>query len=169
MVLLFKIDNFRYVLDSNGSSIFAQSEPSNADFLEFSNFGIDRKCAVGHSTKIFFVIGLSEIDLTNEIKLYDDIIIGDFKDTYENLALKTLLGYQFSIHYCPSGLFFNVYRFSVVRGSINASRPARYNLEHLKIKNKLNISFFKMTMYLFVMVISYQTNTYPTAHQMMHS
>ena len=62
-----------------------------------------------HSKQTFFVIGLSEIDLMDEIKLYDDIIIGEFKDTYENLALKTLLGYQFSIHYCPSGLFFNVY------------------------------------------------------------
>ena len=83
-----------------------KSEKSNTECLEFPDIGIDRGCAAGHSTQIFFVIGLSEIDLTNEIKLYDDIIIGDFKDTYENLALKTLLGYQFSIHYCPSGLFF---------------------------------------------------------------
>ena len=52
---------------------------------------------------MFFVIGLSETELENEIKLYDDIIIGDFEDTYENLALKTMLGYQFSIDRCLSG------------------------------------------------------------------
>ena len=64
---------------------------------------------VSHSEKMFFVIGLSETDLANEIKLNDDIIIGDFEDTYENLAFKTLLGYQFSIHYCPSGLVFEMF------------------------------------------------------------
>ena len=52
---------------------------------------------------MFFVIGLSGNDLANEIKRYDDIIIGDFEDTYENLALKTMLGYQFSIDHCLSG------------------------------------------------------------------
>ena len=79
---------------------------------------------------MFFVIGLSETDLANEIKLNDDIIIGDFEDTYENLAFKTLLGYQFSIHYCPSGLVFeNVYGIQVVRF---CSRPARFKFEQLK-------------------------------------
>ena len=52
---------------------------------------------------MFFVIGLSGNDLANEIKRYDDIITGDFEDTYENLALKTMLGYQFSIDHCSSG------------------------------------------------------------------
>lgn len=88
---------------------------------------------VGHSTKVFFVIGLSETDLANEIELYDDIIIGDFEDTYENLALKTLLGYQFSIHYCPSGLFFeNVYGYPIVRECRNGSSPVQFQLEQLK-------------------------------------
>ena len=73
---------------------------------------------------------MSETDLANEIKLNDDIIIGDFEDTYENLAFKTLLGYQFSIHYCPSGLVFeNVYGIQVVRFCL---RPARSKLEQLK-------------------------------------
>ena len=85
---------------------------------------------VSHSKKMFFVIGLSETDLANEIKLHDDIIIGDFEDTYENLAFKTLLGYQFSIHYCPSGLVFeNFYEILVVRF---CSRPARSKSEQLK-------------------------------------
>ena len=56
---------------------------------------------------MFFVIGLSETDLTNEINRYDDIIIGDFEDNYENLALKTMLGYQYSVNHCSSGLGFS--------------------------------------------------------------
>ena len=60
---------------------------------------------------MFFVIGLSETELENEIKLYDDIIIGDFEDTYENLALKTMLGYQFSIDHCLSGPGFSSFDF----------------------------------------------------------
>ena len=56
-----------------------------------------------HSNKMFFIIGLSGIDVTKEIELNDDIIIGEFEDNYENLALKTMLGYQYSINYCSSG------------------------------------------------------------------
>lgn len=52
---------------------------------------------------MFFIIGLSGIDVTKEIELNDDIIIGEFEDNYENLALKTMLGYQYSINYCSSG------------------------------------------------------------------
>ena len=52
---------------------------------------------------MFFVVGLSGTDLTNEINRYDDIIIGDFEDNYENLALKTMLGYQYSVNHCSSG------------------------------------------------------------------
>ena len=56
---------------------------------------------------MFFIIGLSGIDVTKEIELNDDIIIGEFEDNYENLALKTMLGYQYSINYCSSGKGFN--------------------------------------------------------------
>jgi len=35
-----------------------------------------------------------------EAKKFDDIIIGNFKDTYENLPLKTFLGYQFYSDFC---------------------------------------------------------------------
>ena len=34
-------------------------------------------------------------NIQNEIKDYDDLIIGDFLDTYENLPIKTFLGYKF--------------------------------------------------------------------------
>lgn len=38
----------------------------------------------------------------SEWQTFDDIIIGDFYDTYENLPLKTYLGYQFYTDHCQN-------------------------------------------------------------------
>lgn len=52
---------------------------------------------------IFFLLGTGDT-LNDEINLearkYDDLIIGDFVDTYENLPLKTFLGFQFFAGFC---------------------------------------------------------------------
>lgn len=56
-----------------------------------------------------------EIDI--EATKYDDLVIGDFVDTYENLPLKTFLGFQFFAGFCYGNkvysfafkIFFNFY------------------------------------------------------------
>ena len=49
-------------------------------------------------------IGQGEINA--EIEKYGDIIIGGFMDTYENLPLKTMLGYQFAADNCHAVNYF---------------------------------------------------------------
>ena len=44
-----------------------------------------------------------EFRLQAEQKEYNDLIIGDFEDSYENLPLKTFLGFQFYSDYCSEG------------------------------------------------------------------
>ena len=39
-------------------------------------------------------------DLQAEIAKHDDLVIGDFLDTYENLPVKTFLGYKFLAEQC---------------------------------------------------------------------
>ena len=43
-----------------------------------------------------------EFGLHAEQKEYNDLIIGDFEDSYENLPLKTFLGFQFYTDYCAA-------------------------------------------------------------------
>ena len=38
--------------------------------------------------------------IIKEAKQYNDIVVGDFLDTYENLPIKTNLGYQFFSDFC---------------------------------------------------------------------
>ena len=56
----------------------------------------------------YFVLGQGdkseEIEL--EIEEFGDIIVGAFLDTYENLPLKTMLGYQFAADHCTNVNFF---------------------------------------------------------------
>ena len=40
--------------------------------------------------------------LIKEAKEHNDIVVGDFLDTYENLPIKTMLGYQFFHDYCEN-------------------------------------------------------------------
>ena len=42
----------------------------------------------------------THISILKEAEDFNDIIIGDFYDTYENLPLKTYLGYQFYHDQC---------------------------------------------------------------------
>ena len=39
-------------------------------------------------------------ELTFEAETFDDLIIGDFIDNYDNLPLKTFLGFQFYAEFC---------------------------------------------------------------------
>ena len=63
--------------------------------------------SAGKGIQPYFVIGLGSDDIKNEIDSHGDLIEGDFIDTYENLPLKTMLGYQFAVHNCANvDLFF---------------------------------------------------------------
>ena len=62
---------------------------------------------LGKGIQPYFVIGLGSDDIQDEIDTHGDLIEGDFLDTYENLPLKTMLGYQFAVHNCANvDLFF---------------------------------------------------------------
>ena len=48
-----------------------------------------------------------EVGSVRWFRFKGDLIIGNFEDTYENLPLKTMLGYQFAVHHCQNvDLFF---------------------------------------------------------------
>ena len=53
----------------------------------------------------FFFIGTGRVDsfdaaLADEIATYDDIVVGSFEDTYENLPTKTKLVYKIAVEQC---------------------------------------------------------------------
>lgn len=59
------------------------------------------------SWKTVFLVGQSNSSKLNnllkqEARVYKDIVIGDFLDTYRNLSLKTLLGLRWALRYCHS-------------------------------------------------------------------
>ena len=45
---------------------------------------------------------IDEKKLKNELKIYDDFIVGDFVDSYKNLTLKTLTSYTYFADHCDS-------------------------------------------------------------------
>lgn len=56
-----------------------------------------------------FLLGLQSkndtVDLREENRIYDDLIVQDFTDTYRNLTIKTLMGLHWSKVYCPNFRF----------------------------------------------------------------
>jgi len=42
--------------------------------------------------------------MAEEDNEFTDMIVGDFEDTYDNLPLKTFLGYQFYHDFCQESL-----------------------------------------------------------------
>jgi len=42
--------------------------------------------------------------MAEEDREFADMIVGDFEDTYDNLPLKTFLGYQFYHDFCQESL-----------------------------------------------------------------
>ena len=57
-----------------------------------TNQQIRQKVVIGKGKRIFVK---TDKQIIRETAEHDDLIIGDFEDTYENLPIKTLLGYQF--------------------------------------------------------------------------
>lgn len=60
--------------------------------------------------RYFFIIGNSvENDwlenIQNEMELYKDIVMYDFIDVYQNLTIKTVLGFQHALKYCPGAAY----------------------------------------------------------------
>ena len=57
-------------------------------------------------------------DLRGEATRYGDLLFGDFADTYENLALKTIFAYQFAVNNCTNvDFYFFQERISKVAGN----------------------------------------------------
>ena len=57
--------------------------------------------------RLVFILGLSESDLPlagpkRESKLYRDIVMGTFVDSYRNLTLKSIFGIQWAVEYCTN-------------------------------------------------------------------
>ncbi|KAK7113734.1 beta-1,3-galactosyltransferase 5-like [Littorina saxatilis] len=56
--------------------------------------------------KVVFFLGVASVekrkDLIREAELHDDIVQGDFSDTYQNLSLKMTAVLRWSATYCPS-------------------------------------------------------------------
>ena len=64
--------------------------------------------------------------ILTEAEDFNDIIIGDFYDTYENLPLKTYLGYQFYHDQCKVSniILYNLYTRTVC--------PYEYRVAHVR-------------------------------------
>ena len=43
---------------------------------------------------------LADKNIIREVENYEDLVLGDFEDNYENLPIKTRLGYQFLYDRC---------------------------------------------------------------------
>ena len=95
----------RSILKNHKSLLRAPKCPNSTDTLTLiktspKNFKLRqlaRKSArLQKSNAILFLIGRHEEcrQLDEEIEEYDDIIVGDFIDSYYNLTLKTLTGYR---------------------------------------------------------------------------
>ncbi|XP_027601071.1 UDP-GalNAc:beta-1,3-N-acetylgalactosaminyltransferase 1 [Pipra filicauda] len=67
----------------------------------------------GHRVLTLFLLGqdtqrgdnAAELSVEDESILYGDIIRQDFLDTYDNLTLKTIMGFQWVSEFCPSTRF----------------------------------------------------------------
>lgn len=59
------------------------------------------------NVRYLFLLGQSshDHDIEHENQLTNDIIIGDFNDTYTHLTEKTIMGYQWAVTYCKHAKF----------------------------------------------------------------
>ena len=53
---------------------------------------------------LYFLLGDGDNkeEIQKEADENGDLIVGDFEDTYDNLPIKTFLGYQFYNDFCPN-------------------------------------------------------------------
>ncbi|GAB6028313.1 hypothetical protein CHUAL_002486 [Chamberlinius hualienensis] len=86
--------------------IFVHSDPSHSDrrLAIRSTWGNESNLAEDN-LRVIFLVGEVEDqqlqeDLTREDQLYEDIIQGNFLDTYRNLTYKHVMGLKWVSHYC---------------------------------------------------------------------
>ena len=82
--------------------IIINSAPKNLEFRNLLRFYFHRLPS-RDLYSVFFILGRTEIELEDE----EDIIIGDFKDCYENLVLKTKSAYEY-FESCEEPEFFMI-------------------------------------------------------------
>ena len=73
-------------------------------------------------------------NIQKEIAEYDDLVIGDFEDNYENLPFKTLLGYQFLhdrcskkydfVSFTDDDAFLDLTNITAMTSQMNTSQPS---------------------------------------------
>ena len=50
---------------------------------------------MSNALDLYFILGQGKEDISEETKIFDDIVVGDFIDSYRNLTLKTLTAHTF--------------------------------------------------------------------------
>lgn len=61
----------------------------------YEHFGYQIKSFLTHPLDLYFIFGMGDEDISEETKLYEDMIVGDFVDSYTNLPFKTLTAHTF--------------------------------------------------------------------------
>ena len=93
-------------VNCNNGILVALIKSARYDFEQrrwIRNYYAKMKKKEDFSYDLFFLLGSGETlreELTAEGEEHDDLIIGDFVDNYENLPLKTFLGFQFFAEFC---------------------------------------------------------------------
>lgn len=102
---LFEVDNFHTNKDNTFCApeikvlILISSAPSNFEKRKIirNTWGNLKSYS---DVALYFLLGLSNFSLTYEIDKYNDIVMGSFIDTYNNLTYKHVMGLIWSLHNC---------------------------------------------------------------------
>jgi hypothetical protein len=89
--------------------------------------------------KIVFLLGLSSSSYENnklrgEFEMFADLVQEDFIDSYNNLTLKTIMGFKWASEYCPNAQFLLKVDDDVV---VNPIKLVKYLKSKLNVQNTL--------------------------------
>ena len=124
----------KWVPDRETIPIFVETAPGNSEFRQLIRqnlkIQIDKNPDLAQY-RLYFLLGKADHKhLIDEIRKYDDIIVGNFHDSYANLPYKTMLGYEYLSKYFAvnqwaifhdDDAFMNYIRFYRISKAINGS------------------------------------------------
>ena len=100
-----KICNFTRKEGDNNVVILVKSATSNYGLRMAIRTTWGSVASETHNLKLFFLLAYNESSMQRsvdeEVKQYGDIVQKDFKDSYMNNTLKTIMSYDYVVRFCP--------------------------------------------------------------------